>query len=254
MGRFEGKLALLTASTSGIGLEIARKLGSEGARVVISSRRESNVQKAERDLQDEGITVKGVVCHVGNRDDIHKLVQETLRFGDGKIDMLISNAGSNPAPGPLVTTTEKTIDTMLNINIKAPIMLILACIPYFTNDASIVFNSSISAFHQIQRGELLGMYGINKTALFGLTKAFANELGKTGIRVNCVAPGMVKTNFSAVILDEKKSRDELIGLTALGRLGTTHEIANVVAFLVSKEAAYITGETIVVSGGMQSRL
>eukprot|EP00210_Caulerpa_lentillifera_P005702 g5453.t1 len=254
MSRFDGKLALITASTAGIGLEIARKLGSEGARVVISSRRESNVQKAERVLLDEGIVVKGVVCHVGKRDDIRNLVQEALRFGNGKIDVVISNAAANPSASTLAATNERSVDTILNINIKAPIMLVIECIPYLAKNANIIFNSSVAAFHQAGISDTVGMYSVSKTALLGLTKAFANELGKTGIRVNCVAPGMVRTKFSSMFLDNQESKQKVISLTALKRLGTTHEIADVVAFLASYEAAYITGEIIVVSGGMQSRL
>lgn len=254
MRRFENKLAIITASTAGIGLEIARKLGSEGARAVISSRKESNVQTIEKELLKEGFIVKGVVCHVGDRKALQNLVQEAVEFGQGKIDILISNAAVNPTIKPLSTIEETTIDTILNINVKSPILLVQECIPYFAKDASIVFNSSYAAFQPVNRLDALRMYAISKTALLGVTKAFAIELGKKGIRVNCVAPGFILTKLSAKILENQKFKTELIQSIPLRRLGQTQDVANLVAFLVSKEAEFITGETIVISGGLQSRL
>jgi dehydrogenase/reductase SDR family protein 4 len=184
--RLEGKSAIVTASTAGIGLEIARRLALEGAQVVVSSRRAANVEETVKSLQEEGMQVQGLACHVGNNEHLQNLVEFTVKKY-GKIDILVSNAAVNPAAGPILEMEESAISKILDINVKSAIMLAKFAVPYMKSGSSMVFVSSYTAFNP---SPPIAMYAVSKTALLGLTKALAEELGpQNGIRVNCVAPG-----------------------------------------------------------------
>ncbi|KAI3698182.1 hypothetical protein L6452_31294 [Arctium lappa] len=247
--RFEGKVAIVTASTQGIGFSIAQRLGLEGASVVISSRRQKNVDEAVKKLQAQGIEVLGLVCHVSNAQQRKNLVDQTVQKY-GKIDVVVSNAAANPSVDAILKTQESALDKLWEINVKTAILLIKDASPHLTEGSSIVFISSISAF---QPPAGLAMYGVTKTALLGLTKALATEMGPR-TRVNCVAPGFVPTHFAEFITNNETMRKTLEEQTSLKRLGTTEDMAAATAFLASDDASYITGETIVVAGGTPSRL
>lgn len=248
--RFEGKVALVTAATAGIGLGIAQRLGEEGAKVVICSRKQNNVDDTLNALKEKGIECTGCVCHVGNRQHLQKFVQLAIDTY-GQIDVLVSNAAVNPASGPLLSIPESAIDKTLEINIKAAIMLVRETAPHLTRGASIVFISSYTAFHPSQP---LAIYAVSKTAVVGLTKALSDELGPKGIRVNCVAPGIVPTKFASALVENPELREQQRTANALKRLGTPQDMAAAVAYLSSDDASYVTGESLVVAGGLQSRL
>ncbi|CAI0410865.1 unnamed protein product [Linum tenue] len=203
--RFEGKVAIVTASTQGIGFAIAQRLGLEGASIVISSRKQQNVDEAVEKLRAQGIqNVIGVVCHVSNAQQRKNLI-------------------------------EKTVEDAA---------------PHMPKGSSVVLVSSITGYHPPSS---MAMYGVTKTALLGLTKALAAEMAPD-IRVNCIAPGFVPTHFASFITENDEMRKELEAQTLLNRLGTTEDMGAAVAFLASDDASYITGETLVVAGGMPSRL
>lgn len=251
--RLEGKVAIVTASTAGIGLGIARRLCTEGAEVVISSRKLSNVNDTVLELKNEGFDVAGIACHVGDRQQLEKLVNFTIETY-GRLDILCSNAAVNPASGPITEMDEAAIDKILDINIKSAIILAKLAVQQMTKQrsgGSIVFISSYTAFNPAPP---IAMYAVSKTALLGLTKALAEELGPDGIRVNCVAPGIVPTKFAAVLVASPELEEASKARSLLGRLGSANDMAGAVAFLVSDDASYVTGETLVVAGGMQSRL
>ncbi|CAN1231656.1 Tropinone reductase-like 3 [Linum grandiflorum] len=225
--RFEGKVAIVTASTQGIGFSIAHRLGLEGASVVISSRKQHNVDEAVKKLREEGIQeVLGVVCHVSNPQQRKTLIDKTVQ------------------------TKESVLDKLWEINVKASILLLKDAAPYMKSGSSIVLVASIAGYHPPAS---MAMYGVTKTALLGLTKALASEMAPD-IRVNCLAPGFVPTHFASFITENDEMRKALEEKTLLNRLGTTEDMAAAVAFLASDDAAYITGETLVVAGGMPSRL
>ncbi|KAI3711176.1 hypothetical protein L2E82_41063 [Cichorium intybus] len=247
--RFEGKVAIVTASTQGIGFSVAERLGLEGASVVISSRRQRNVDEAVKRLQTQGIEALGLVCHVSNSQQRKNLIEQTLQKY-GKIDVIVSNAAANPSVDAILDTQESTLDKLWEINVKSSILLLQDAAPHLSKNSSIVFISSISAF---QPPSSMAMYGVTKTALLGLTKALASEMAPR-TRVNCVAPGTVPTHFASFITDNDIIKNEIKEKTPLKRLGTVEDMAAATAFLASDDAAYITGETIVVAGGMSSRL
>ena len=259
--RLRGKFALVTASTQGIGLATALRLLQEGATVFISSRKQSSVDQAlqylRRQPHIDPERVSGVVCHVGKREDIVGLValacefaRSSLQGSDSKlIDIVVSNAAVNPAAGPILETDRAVIDKVLDVNLKSAIELIKQVRPHLKRHASIVLISSYTAYSP---SPPIGMYAVSKTALLGLNRALAEELGGTEdrIRVNAVAPGIVPTKFSQALVANEESRSYFREATMLKDLGTPEQIASVIAFLSSADAGYITGECILVAGGM----
>jgi len=254
--RFEGKVAVITASTKGIGLSIAQRLGHEGAKVVISSRKEENVQDGIKHLIATGLkkhNVYGVQCHVANGSDRQRLLHSVLKQF-GKVDILINNAGMNPHFGDILDVSESVWDKLFDVNVKSSFLMTKLFVPEIekTGGGSIIFNSSIGAYFS---PEGIAAYSVTKTALLGLTKALAKSLGPKNIRVNAIAPGVIKTELSKALWegnDEKKIARSLGA--SLERLGHSDECAGAVAFLCSDDASYMTGEVLVIAGGAQSRL
>jgi len=254
--RLDGKVAIVTASTDGIGLAIAKRLARDGAKVMISSRKQKNVDKALEYLKSQegvpGTSVKGVVCHVSDGEHRKNLISACLSEFGG-IDILVSNAATNPVMGATLDCPEDAWDKIFEVNVKAPFLLTKEVKPHLEGraGANIVYVSSIAGFQPFQ---ILGPYSVSKTALLGLTKVIAQELGPDQIRVNCVAPGVIRTRFSAALTDTSGISDKMLELIPLGRFGETDEIASLVSFLVSEDASFITGETYVAAGGQASRL
>ncbi|XP_060274926.1 dehydrogenase/reductase SDR family member 4 isoform X1 [Ovis aries] len=193
----ENKVALVTASTDGIGFAIARRLAQDGAHVVVSSRKQQNVDRAVAALQGEGLSVSGTVCHVGKAEDRERLVATAVKLHGG-VDILVSNAAVNPFFGSLMDVTEEVWDKILDINVKAAALLTKAVVPEMAKrgGGSIVIVSSIGAYSPFPS---LGPYNVSKTALLGLTKNLAIELAEWNVRVNCLAPGLIKTSFSRMV-------------------------------------------------------
>ncbi|ERM96936.1 hypothetical protein AMTRI_Chr10g228590 [Amborella trichopoda] len=247
--RFQGKVAIVTASTQGIGFSIAERLGLEGASVVVSSRKHKNVEEAVGKLKAKGIEVLGVVCHVSDAKQRKNLIDQTIQKY-GAIDIVVSNAAANPSVQPILETSESVLDKLWDINVKASILILQAAAPHMHDGSSVVLITSIAAYNPPRA---MSMYGVTKTALLGLTKALASEMAPN-TRVNAVAPGFVPTHFAQFITENQSARKEVEAHSLLGRLGTTDDMASAVAFLASDDASYITGETLVVAGGTQSRL
>ncbi|XP_042946047.1 tropinone reductase-like 3 isoform X2 [Carya illinoinensis] len=194
--RFEGKVAIVTASTQGIGFGIAERLGLEGASVVVSSRKQKNVDEAVEKLKAQGIDAFGVVCHVSNAQQRKNLIDKTVQKY-GKIDVVVSNAAANPSVDTILQTQESVLDKLWDINVKSSILILKDAAPHMQKGSSVVIISSISAF---QPPTSMAMYGVTKTALLGLTKALAAEMAPD-TRVNCIAPGFVPTYFAASLLE-----------------------------------------------------
>ncbi|RMX49782.1 hypothetical protein pdam_00009113 [Pocillopora damicornis] len=224
----EGKVAVVTASTEGIGFAIAKQLAHDGAKVMISSRKQDKVIDAVSKLEKEqGCTVKGVVCHVGKTEHRRNLIKET---------------------------PEESWEKIFDINVKSAFLLAKDVVPFMKKrgGGSIVFVSSIAGLQPSLQG--LGAYSVSKTALLGLTKVLANECAHMGVRVNCVAPGIIKTKFSGALWQSESLTEAALAQIPLRRLGESEDIGGAVSFLSSDQASYITGETLVIAGGMHSRL
>ncbi|CAN1167071.1 Tropinone reductase-like 3 [Linum perenne] len=204
--RSAGKVAIVTASTQGIGFAIALRLGLEGASVVISSRKQQNVDEAAEKLRKQGIRVLGFVCHVSNAEQRKSLVEKTVeRFG--KVDVIISNAAANPSAESILNTKESVLDKLWEINVKASILLLKDAAPHMNRGSSVVLVASIAGYHPPAS---MAMYGVTKTALLGLTKALASEMAPD-VRVNCIAPGFVPTHFNSFIAEN----DEMVSKKTL---------------------------------------
>ncbi|KAL4309520.1 hypothetical protein GQ457_01G011590 [Hibiscus cannabinus] len=247
--RFEGKVAIVTASTQGIGFAIAERLALEGASVVISSRKQENVDEAVEKLKAKGIQALGVVCHVSNAQQRKNLINKTIEQY-GKLDVFVSNAAVNPFKIPLLQTEESVLDKLWETNVKSSVLLLQDAAPYLQKGSSVLFISSLAGFQPLPT---MAMYGVTKTALLGLTKALAAEMAPN-VRVNCVAPSFIPTRFASHVTADEAAKKAYEELTLLKRLGTVDEIAAAAAFLASDDASYITGETLIIAGGTSSRL
>lgn len=250
--KLKGKVIVITASTDGIGFAIAKRLAADGANVVVSSRKQKNVEEAVKELKAEGLSAEGVVCHVSKAEDRAKLFKKAIEKYGG-LDILISNAATNPATGSVLECDEAVWDKIFEVNVKAAYLLSKEALPYLRKrgGGSIIYVSSIAGF---QPFNLLGAYSVSKTALLGLTKAASQDLASENIRVNCIAPGIVKTKFSRALYENKEAEEIALSTIPMNRLAMPDEMGGVASFLCSDDASYITGETIVVSGGMPSRL
>ncbi|XP_065218764.1 dehydrogenase/reductase SDR family member 4-like [Planococcus citri] len=253
MDRLIGKVAIVTGSTQGIGFAIAKRLAAEGAKVVVSSRQEVNVKEAVAKLKNLGYqNIIGIVCHVAKPEDRKRLYEETLnKFGG--IDILICNAAVNPHVGFTADCPEDKWDKIFDVNVKSTFLLIKEVLPHLKkrNGGSIVNVSSVVGLKPVQG---IGPYSVSKTAIIALTKVFANELAPLNIRVNCIAPGLIRTLFAKHMFENKTLHDSILSAIPMGRMGETNDLEGVAAFLCSDDAKYITGETIAVAGGAHSRL
>lgn len=249
--RFENKVAVVTGSTEGIGFAIAKRIAAEGGSVSISSRHQEKVDHAVQQLNDLGYTkVFGMVCDVSKVDDQKNLIQATAdKFGG--IDILICNAAVVFGI-PVTKISESKWDKTFQVNVKSAFILTKAVLPYLKqrNGANIVLISSVLGRNP---NPLAGTYSVSKTTLFGLNSALSQELGPFNIRVNCVAPGVIVTSMSKGLRhgdeDNKFLKD-----ASLKRFGQPDEIASAVAYVASDEASFVTGSTIVVDGGLYSRI
>lgn len=248
MKRFQGKVALVTGGTKGIGYAIAERLAREGASVVICSRRAANVEEAVRELKRAG-RVDGFVCHVGTEEARAELVRKTVEL-HGRIDVLVSNVAVNPAFGPMLETTQRAWDKIMDVNVGSHFFLAKEAVRHMPRGGSVVFVSSVGGYVPFPD---LGAYSVSKTALLGLTKALVPEMAKRGLRVNCLAPGVIKTRFSEKLWkgDDAAAADQL---PPVGRFGTPEDCAAAVAYMAADEAGFMTGETVLVTGGIQARL
>lgn len=242
----------MTGSTEGIGLAVAKRMAQDGARVVISSRKQKNVEKALEELKAEYADhVAGTVCHVGNQEDQQKLIDFTLdKFGS--IDILISNVAVNPYFGTFMDMQESHWDKIFEVNVKAPFLLSQKVVPHMLKNnkpgdkGAIVYISSIAAYSGMAS---IGSYSVSKTALLGLCKNMSMELANEGIRVNLVAPGVIRTKFSGMLWENEGQDEFYKSMTHMKRLGEPQELGGIVSFLCGPDASYITGENIVVAGG-----
>ncbi|XP_048969548.1 dehydrogenase/reductase SDR family member 2, mitochondrial isoform X2 [Canis lupus dingo] len=196
-GVLANRVAVVTGATDGIGFAIARRLARDGAHVVVSSRKQHNVDRAVAALQGEGLSVTGTVCHVGKAEDRERLVATVLEHYGG-LDFLVCNAAVNPLVRSTLQASEEVWDKILDVNVKSPALLLSQLLPHMENRGmgAVILVSSIAAY--IPHVEL-GPYNVSKTALLGLTRTLSLELAPKGIRVNCLVPGIIKTNFSKVV-------------------------------------------------------
>jgi NAD(P)-dependent dehydrogenase (short-subunit alcohol dehydrogenase family) len=243
-----GQVAVITGSSRGIGRSIAEAMASLGAKVVVSSRKAEPCEEVAAAIRAKGGDAAVIPCNVSRRADVEALVSGTIRQF-GRIDVLVCNAAVNPVFGPLAQLPDEAFDKIMGANVKSNIWLCNLVIPGMAErgGGAVVIISSIGGM----RGtEMLGAYAISKSADFALARCLAVEWGPKNVRVNCVAPGLVKTDFARALWEDEKRLRERNQRTPLRRIGLPEEIGPVAAFLASRAASFITGQIVVADGGV----
>lgn len=244
----EGKVAIVTGSSRGIGRAAAEAMAELGARVVISSRKAEPCEEVAQAIRDKGGEAIVIPCNIGRKEEVAALIDGT-RKQLGPVDILVCNAAVNPYFGPLAEITDEAFDKIMSSNVKSNLWLCNLAIPDMAKrgGGSVVIVSSIAGL----RGSLmLGAYGISKSADFGLARNLALEWGPKNVRVNCVAPGLIKTDFARALWENPEILAWRNERTPLRRIGTPEEVGGVIAFLASSAAGFITGEVLVIDGGV----
>ena len=247
MFSLKDKVALVTGSTKGIGKSIAEEMANAGAKVVISSRKAEACETVLKEFQARGQEAIAVPCNVGYKDQLQSLVDRTLENW-GKIDIVVCNAASNPVFGPLIKVPDEAFDKIMLTNVKSVFWLANMAIPQMAQrgGGSVIIISSIGA---LRGSNVNGLYGTSKAAEAGLCRALAVEWGPHNVRVNTIAPGLIKTDFARALWEDEERRKRREAATPLRRLGDPKDIGGVAAFLASEAAAFITGQMIVADGG-----
>jgi NAD(P)-dependent dehydrogenase (short-subunit alcohol dehydrogenase family) len=244
-----GRVALVTGSSRGIGRAIAERFAEHGASVVISSRKaEACVQTAESINRACGREVtKPIAANISSKDELRHLVEETARTF-GRIDILVCNAASNPYYGALGGISDDQFRKIFDNNVLANHWLTQLVAPGMIErkDGSIVIVSSIGG---LKGSPVIGAYNVSKAADFQLARNLAVEWGKHNVRVNCIAPGLIKTDFARALWENPQTLRAVTATTPLGRIGEPDEIAGAAVYLVSRAGSFMTGQTIVVDGG-----
>jgi NAD(P)-dependent dehydrogenase (short-subunit alcohol dehydrogenase family) len=243
----EGKVAIITGSSKGIGKAIAKGLAENGAQVVISSRSQESCDAVVAEFKKEGISAIGVACHVGKDEHRKQLVSKTIA-AFGRIDILVNNAATNPVYSPIEQIDPLIFDKIMEINVKAPWALSNLVLPHLqaNKNGSIINIASVEA---LTPGYGLGVYSTSKAAILMLTKNQAKEWGTYGIKVNAICPGLIKTKFSAALWQNEKMLHKLEKSIPSGRMGKPEEMVGLACLLASNAGNYMTGGVYTADGG-----
>lgn len=243
-----GKVALITGSTKGIGKSIAEEMARAGAKVVVSSRKADAVEAVTKELTAAGREAIGIPCNIGSKVELQNLVDKTMAKW-GRIDILVCNAAINPHFGSITKVTDEVFDKMMGSNIRSIFWLANMVLPQMAErkDGAMVIISSIAA---LRGSNVNGLYGVTKAADAGLGRALAVEWGPHNIRVNSIAPGLIKTDFARALWEDEERRKRREGMTPLRRLGDPQDIGGVAVFLASDAGRFMTGQLLVIDGGV----
>ena len=244
-----GKVAVITGSTRGIGRAIAERMAEHGARVVISSRKQDVCDQVAREINDKFGKGRAVAipANISSKENLQHLVDESNR-AFGRIDVLVCNAASNPYYGPLGGISDDQFRKILDNNIVANNWLISMVVPQMIarKDGSVIIVSSVGG---LKGSTVLGAYAISKAADMQLARNLACEYGKHNVRVNCIAPGLIKTDFAKALWDNPETLKASTARSPLLRIGTPDEIAGAAVLMGSAAGDFMTGQTIVIDGG-----
>ena len=244
-----GKVAIVTGSSRGIGRAIAEALAEQGARVVISSRKADACAEAADAINARHGDGRAIVipANISSKEALQNLVDETRRQL-GRIDILVCNAASNPYYGPMAGISDEQFRKILENNVLANHWLIAMVAPEMLErkDGSIIIISSIGG---LTGSTSIGAYNISKAADFQLARNLAAEFGSAGVRVNCIAPGLIRTDFARALWENPDTLKAVTRHTPLRRIGEPHEIAGAAVFLAAPASTFMTGQTIIVDGG-----
>ncbi len=243
-----GKIALVTGASRGIGEEIAKLLAEQGAHVMVTSRKKEGCQNVVDDITSAGGSAEALACHVGNMEDITNTF-DYIREKHGKLDILVNNAATNPYFGHILDTDLGAYNKTVDVNIRGYFFMSIEAGKLMKDNGggAIVNTASVNAIHP---GPAQAIYSITKAAVVSMTKAFARECAEHGIRCNALLPGLTKTKFAGALFTHDEIYQMAVEKIPMKRHAEPREMAGTVLYLVSDASSYTTGECIVVDGGM----
>ena len=245
--RLDGRVAVVTGASKGIGEAIARALAEAGARVVVSSRKQDAVDEVAHAITAAGGEAIGIAANVGRPGEAAALVERTAAHWGG-VDVLVNNAAINPTFGPVLETDDGVFDKIMAVNVKGPLAAARAAHASMQarGHGSVINISSIGG---VSPEPGLGIYSVSKAALVSLTKVMAQEWGAAGIRANVICPGLIQTKFSEALWGNERILQHMLTQQPLPRVGQPEDVAGLALFLASDAGAYCTGGVYVVDGG-----
>jgi len=243
----QGQVAVITGASRGIGRAIALRFAEHGARVVVSSRKLDACEQVVNTIRAAGGEAIATTCHIGHKEALQQLVEQTMTTW-GRIDTLVCNAAVNPYFGPSRDMPDEAYDRVMNSNVRSNFWLCNMVAPVMKTQGGgcIIIISSIGGF---QGPDRLGVYCISKAADMQLARNLAVEWGDSNVRANCIAPGLIKTDFAKALWDNPSILEKSVAHTPLGRIGEPDEIAGAAVFLASAAGSYTTGQTLTIDGG-----
>ena len=248
--RLDGKVAIVTGGSRGIGKEIAVGFAEQGARLALASRKQEALDAVAEEIRQKGVECLGMACHMGKPDEIKKLFDKVVGMY-GSLDILVNNAATNPYFGPLLDATEEAWNKTLDVNLKGPFLMTQAAARIMAQKGggSIINISSVGAF---KANPMQGIYGVTKAGMVNMTKTFAQELALANVRVNAICPGLTETKFSEVLIQTKEIYDIALERIPMKRHAQPSEIVCAALYLASDASSYVTGSCIIVDGGMMT--
>lgn len=243
-----GKVALVTGASRGIGAAIAHLLAEHGAHVIVSSRKLDGCQAVVDEIAAKGLSAEALPCHIGEMDAILSTIA-LIRDAHGRLDILVNNAAANPYYGPVLDTDLASFQKTVDVNIRGYFFMSVEAgkLMRDSGGGAIINTSSIAA---IQPPHHQAVYAMSKASIVAMTKAFAKECGRDGIRCNALLPGLTKTKFAGALFDDERTYKNFMQGVPLGRHAEPQEMAGTVLYLASDASSYTTGECIVVDGGL----
>jgi len=244
----QGQVAVVTGGSRGIGAAICRRLAQQGAKVVVSSRKLDACESVVREIEAAGGEALALACHIGRREDLQALVDTTIAKW-GRIDTLVCNAAVNPYYGPAIEMPDEAWTKIMDSNVRSNLWLAHMVLPGMAarGGGSVIVVSSIGG---LRGSPVIGAYCISKAADMALVRNLAVEWGPKGVRANCIAPGLVKTDFAKALWSNPGLLKKRTADTPLLRIGEPDEIAGAAVFLAAPASGFMTGQTIVVDGGV----
>ena len=244
----KGKVALITGGSRGIGRSIALQFADAGADVIVSSRKLPDLEKVAEEIKQKGVRSLAISAHNAKMEDLKNLMAR-VKEEFGRLDVLVNNAVANPVMADVLHMEEAPFDLIMNANIKGYYFLSQAAARMMVEQGSGGAIVNVASVGGIFVTPGLGPYCISKAAIIMMTKCLAAELGSHGIRVNCIAPGIVKTKFSEALWSNEKLMADYLKQMPLGKIGQPEEISRTALYLASDASSFMTGSTLIIDGG-----
>lgn len=244
----QGRVAIVTGASRGIGRAIALRLAQAGACVALCCRKLEGVEAVAREIREAGAQALAVQAHIGHSPEVQALVEKTLE-AYGRVDIMVNNAATNPHFGPVLSASEEQWDKVLDTNAKGVFRICKAVAPHMEaqGGGKIINLVSIAG---LRPSPGMGLYGLSKAVIILLTQQLAVELGPSNIQVNAIAPGVIKTRFSQLLWQTPGLSERVLAHTPLGRFGEPEDVAGLALFLASSASDYVTGAVLAVDGGL----